>query len=102
VLPVGTPGEHGVLARGGWAQAQINFNSKWQMNLAYGIESIDGTNLRTGDRDKNQTYMTNVMYKLSTQVTLAWEWRRFLTNYRNQQSVNAIGDTANMAVSYAF
>jgi hypothetical protein len=102
VLPVGTPGEHGVLARGGWAQGQVNFNAKWQMNLAYGLESVDGANLRTGDRDKNQTYMTNLMYKLSTQITLAWEWRRFLSNYRNQQSLNAIGDTANMAISYAF
>ncbi|HEV2690160.1 MAG TPA: hypothetical protein VGV35_16495 [Bryobacteraceae bacterium] len=103
VLPVGTPdGEHGVLARGGWAQAQINFNTKWQMNLAYGLESVDATNLRTGDRSKNQTYMTNLMYKLAPSVTLAWEWRRFLSNYQNQRALNAIGDTANMAISYAF
>jgi hypothetical protein len=102
VLPVGTPGEHGVLARGGWAQGQINFNAKWQMNLAYGLESDAGRNLRTGDRGKNQTYMTNLMYKLSPHITWAWEWRRFLSDYRNQQAVNAIGDTANMAIAYIF
>jgi len=102
VLPVGTPGEHGVLARGGWAQGQINFNAKWQMNLAYGLETIDQANLRTGDRGKNQTYMTNLMYKLSPHITWAWEWRRFLSDYRNQQVANAIGDTANMAISYIF
>jgi len=102
VLPPGTPGEHGVLGRGGWVQGQINFNSKWQMNLAYGLESDKGRNLRTGDRAKNQTYMTNLMYKFSPHITWAWEWRRFLTDYRNQQAVNAIGDTANMAIAYIF
>ncbi|HYL72591.1 MAG TPA: hypothetical protein VEU96_00210 [Bryobacteraceae bacterium] len=102
VLPLGTPGEHGVLGRGGWVQGQINFNSKWQMNLAYGLESDKGRNLRTGDRAKNQTYMANLMYKLTPHITWAWEWRRFLTDYRNQQAVNAIGDTANMAIAYIF
>jgi hypothetical protein len=35
-------------------------------------------------------------------VTFAWEWRRFLTNFRNQQLANEQGDHANMAVAYAF
>ena len=102
VLPPGTPGEHGVLARGGWAQAQVNFSAKWQANLAYGIESIDPTNLRTGDRGKNQTYMTNLMYKVSPHITWALEWRRFLTDFKNQQTLNAIGDHVNLAISYIF
>jgi hypothetical protein len=102
VLPVGTPGEHGVLSSGGWVQAQINFNAKWQMNLAYGLESDDGTNLISGDRSRNQTYMANIMYKLSPHITWAWEWRRFQTNYLNQQTLNAIGNTANMAIAYFF
>jgi hypothetical protein len=102
VLPPGTPGEHGVAARGGWIQAQINFSAKWQLNSAYGLESVDGSNLRTGDRAKNQTYMTNLMYKPWPRMTWAWEWRRFLTDYRNQPAVNAIGDHANMAIAYIF
>ncbi len=46
--------------------------------------------------------MTNLMYKLSPHITWAWEWRRFLTDYRNQPAANAAGDHANMAVSYIF
>jgi hypothetical protein len=102
VLPPGTPGEHGVLGRGGWVQAQFNLHPKWQVNMAYGLESLDQSNLRTGDRGKNQTYMTNLMYKFSPHLTWAWEWRRFLTNYSNQATLNAAGDHANMAVSYIF
>ncbi len=102
VLAVGTPGEHGVLASGGWAQAQFNLNRKWQMNLAYGLESDEGSNLITGSRGRNQTYMTNLMYKVSPHFTWAWEWRRLMTNYQNQQSLNAIIQTANMAIAYVF
>jgi hypothetical protein len=35
-------------------------------------------------------------------VTFAWEWRRFLTNYRNHQAANNIGEHANMAIAYTF
>jgi hypothetical protein len=102
ILPVGTAGEHGVESRGGWTQAQFNVNPKWQVNLAYGIDIANMSQLRTGDRSKNQTYMGNLMYKFSPHVTFAWEWRRFLTNFRNQQLANEKGDHANMAVAYAF
>lgn len=102
ILPVETSGEHGVLTRGGWTQGQLNFTPKWQLNLAYGVESPDVSNLRTGDRSKNQTYMANVMYKLSKNVTFAWEYRRLLTNFKNQSLANEQGDHANVAVAYSF
>ncbi len=102
VLAPGTPGEHGVFSSGGWVQAQINFNKKWQMNLAYGLESDRGTNLIVGDRSRNQTAMANVMYKLSPHITWSWEWDRFMTGYLNQQALNARVNTANMAIAYFF
>jgi len=102
ILPVETSGEHGVLTRGGWTQGQLNFTPKWQLNLAYGLESPDVSNLRTGDRSKNQTYMANVMYKLSKNVTFAWEYRRLLTNFKSQGAANEQGDHANIAVAYSF
>ena len=102
ILPVGTVGQHGVESRGGWMQAQFNVNPKWQVNLAYGIDIANMSQLRTGDRSKNQSYMGNLMFKYNPHVTFAWEWRRFLTNFRNQQFANEHGDHANMAVAYAF
>ncbi len=101
-LALGTPGEHGIGTRGGWMQAQFNWFAKWQTNAAYGIEAPELHNLTTGSRSKNQTYMVNLMYKFSPNVTFAWEWRRFLTNYRNQLAANNLGDLANMAVAYTF
>jgi hypothetical protein len=102
VLAVGTPGEHGVFAAGGWAQAQFDLNKKWQVNVDYGLEQDQGSNLITGSRSKNQTYMTNLMYKASPHITFAWEWRRILTDYRNQQAMNAIIQVANMGIAFSF
>ncbi len=102
ILPVGTAGEHGVESRGGWSQAQFNFNPKWQMNLAYGIDADRNRNLRTGDRNKNQTYTGNIIYKYSPNVNLSVEWRRFLTNWKNQQFANEIGDHINLGIAYIF
>jgi hypothetical protein len=102
ILPVGTVGEHGVEARGGWAQAQFNATAKWQVNLVYGIELANPSQLRTGDRSKNQSYMGNLVFKLSPSVTFAWEWRRILTDFRNQRSANEKGDIGNMGVAYTF
>jgi hypothetical protein len=102
VLPVGTPGQHGVETRGGWTQAQVNFTAKWQTNLIYGIELPNPHQLTAGLRDKDQTYTGNVMYKWSPNVTLALEWRRFLTNFRNQQTFDEQGDQVNLAVAFTF
>jgi len=102
VLPPGTPGEHGVEARGGWAQAQVNFNSRWQANLAYGLEVPNAGQLPVGNRSKNRTYMGNIMFKVSPAVTLAWEYRRLLTDFRNQSFANERGDHVNLGVAFAF
>src|SRR4029077_9357021 len=67
VLPVGTPGAHGVGSAGGWMQAQVQLAPRWQANFSYGLETNAAVNLRTGDRNRNRTAMSNLMYKLSPQ-----------------------------------
>jgi hypothetical protein len=102
VNAVGTPGEHGVESRGGWIQAQANWTKKWQSNVAYGIDSINAHQLAVGSRNKTQTYMTNVMYKWSPNVTFALEYKRFLTNFRNQLLYDELGDHINLAIAFTF
>ena len=102
VLPVGTPGQYGVQSRGGWSQAQFNVTPKWQVNLSYGIESDLNRYLRVGDRDKNQTYVGNLIYKYTQHVNFAWEWRRLLTNWKDQRAADETGDHFNFAAAYIF
>jgi len=99
---VGTTGGHGVRSQGGWMQAQFNFAKQWQVNLGYGIETPSASQLPVGNRWRNQNYMGNVMYKLSPNLTFAWEYRRMLTDFRNQTFANERGDHINLAVAYIF
>ena len=102
VTAVRTAGQHGVESRGGWVQLQANWNKRWQNNAAYGIDAMNARELPVGARDKTQTYMGNLVYKWSPSVSLAWEWKRFLTNYRNQRAFDEKGDHVNMAVAFTF
>ena len=72
------------------------------MKLGYRIETPTASEIPAGNRWRNQNYMGNLMCKLSTNLTLAWEYRRMLTDYRNLISANERGDNVNLAVVYMF
>jgi hypothetical protein len=102
IQPVGTFGDRGVRSSGGWTQAQFNVTSKWQVNLAYGVDTPNVRDISIGSRTRNQSYMGNIMYKYTPHMTIAWEYRRMLTDFRNQLFANERGDTANLAFAYLF
>jgi hypothetical protein len=99
---VGTVGAHGVESRGGWSQAQWSFNRQWQLNLGYGIDAPNASQLPVGNRSRSQTYMGNIIYKLNLNVSLALEYRRLLTDFRNQILANERGEHIDLAVAYQF
>ena len=99
---VGTVGAHGVESRGGWLQAQTNLAKQWQLNLGYGLDSVNAGQLPVGNRNRNQTYFGNLIYKLNLNVNLAMEYRRLLTDYRNQILANERGDHVDLAILYTF
>ncbi len=102
IQPPGTPGQHGVEDRGGWAQAQFSLARRWQTNLAYGIDAPVASDLPIGNRNRNQTYMGNVMFKMSPALTWALEYRRILTDFHNQVAGNERGNHLNFSVAYTF
>jgi hypothetical protein len=99
---VGTVGAHGVESRGGWIQAQFNFNKQWQTNLAYGIDAANAAELPVGSRSRNQSYIGNVIYKVNLNIALSLEYRRILTDYRNQLTANERGDHVDLGIAYSF
>ena len=99
---VGTAGAHGVLSRGGWVQGQFNFSKQWQLNLAYGIDAPDTAELPVGNRNRNQQYMANIINKLTRNINLSVEYRRILTDYRNQIFANERGDHIDLGLAYLF
>jgi len=72
------------------------------MNLAYGLEVPNASEIPVGNRWRNQTYMGNLIYNLTHNVMFAWEYKRLLTDYRNQPFADERGDNANLAIGYIF
>ncbi len=99
---VGTIGAHGVESRGGWFQAQTNLAKQWQLNLGYGLDAPNARELPVGNRNRNQTYMGNLIYKLNLNINLALEYRRLLTDYKNQLFANERGDHVDLGILYTF
>jgi hypothetical protein len=99
---VGTAGAHGVLSRGGWSQLQLNWTKQWQTNIAYGIDQPQDSEIAVGSRSRNQQYMANVINRLTRNISLSLEYRRILTDYRNQLAANERGDHVDLGLAYIF
>ena len=99
---VNTAGGHGVLSRGGWAQLQLNWSKRWQTNIAYGIDQPQDSEIPVGNRSRNQQYMANVIDRLTRNINFSLEYRRILTDYRNQSAANERGDHVDLGVAYIF
>jgi hypothetical protein len=99
---VGTRGARGVTSRGGWAQLQMNWTKKWQTNLAYGIDQPDDSEIAVGSRSRNQQYMANVIDRMTRNISLSLEFRRILTDYRNQLAADERGDHVDLGLAYIF
>jgi len=99
---VGTAGARGVNSRGGWAQMQFNWTKKWQTNLAYGIDQPDDAKLPVGNRSRNQQYMANVIDRMTRNIALSLEYRRILTDYRNQLTADERGDHVDLGLAFIF
>ena len=99
---VGTAGARGVTSRGGWAQVQLNWTKKWQTNLAYGIDQPQDSEIAVGSRSRNQQYMANVIDRMTRNIALSLEYRRILTDYRNQLTADERGDHVDLGLAYIF
>jgi hypothetical protein len=99
---VGTVGAHGVLSHGGWAQLQFNWTKQWQTNIAYGIDQPDDAEIAVGARSRNQQYMANVIDRLTRNISLSLEYRRIVTDYRNQLAADERGNHVDLGLAYIF
>ncbi len=99
---VGTPGAHGVLSRGGWAQVQFNLNKSWQLNGGYGIDNPSAHDLPTGARNRNENVFTNFIYKLNTNINFSLEYRRLLTYFKDQAPLTGRANQVTASAAYLF
>jgi hypothetical protein len=102
IQPVGTAGAHGVLSRGGWAQAQFNLSNSWQLNGGYGIDDPNAHDLPTGARNRNANVFANFIYKLNTNINFSLEYRRLLTYFKDQSALTGRANQVTASAAYLF
>lgn len=99
---VGTPGGHGVLSRGGWAQAQFKLNKQWMLNGGYGIDQPSAHDLPVGSRFRNENIFGNFIYSLTSNIQWSLEYRRLLSYYRDQAFATGRANQFTLSAAYLF
>lgn len=99
---VGTSGAHGVLSRGGWAQAQFKLSQKWELNLGYGIDDPSARNLPVGSRYRNENIFANLIESVTHNLQWSIEYRRLLTYFRDQALLTGRADQYTLSAAYLF
>jgi hypothetical protein len=102
VEAVGTPGGHGVLSRGGWAQTQFNLDKHWQLNAGYGIDQPSAYDLPVGSRYRNENVFANFIYSLTSNIQWSLEYRRLLSYYRDQPFDTGRANQFTLSAAYLF
>lgn len=99
---VGTPGGHGVLSRGGWAQAQFKLGKAWQVNSGYGIDQPRAYDLPVGLRYRNENVFANFIDSVGPNFQWSLEYRRLLTYYRDQAFFTGRANQFTLSAGYFF
>lgn len=99
---LGTPGGHGVLSRGGWAQAQFDLDKHWQLNGGYGIDQPSASDLAVGARFRNENIFANFIYSLTSNIQWSLEYRRLLSYYRDQAYATGRANQFTLSAAYLF
>jgi hypothetical protein len=99
---VGTPGGHGVLSRGGWAQAQFKLTKRWELNGGYGIDQPSAHDLPVGSRYRNENVFANFIYSLTANFQWSLEYRRLLTYFVGQPLDTGRANQFTLSAAYLF
>jgi hypothetical protein len=99
---VGTPGGHGVLSRGGWAQAQFIVHRVWQLNGGYGIDQPSAYDLPIGERYRNENIFGNFIYSMTENIQWSLEYRRLMSYYKDQAADTGRANQLTLSAAYQF
>ena len=68
-------------AKGFWVQVMTDPMEKLNWNLGYGLDDPDDNDLSKGYRSRNNMLFSSLYYKLTTAVTVAFEYSNITTAY---------------------
>jgi hypothetical protein len=80
-------------SKGGWIAAALGPWDKWQFNVGFSAESVDGDDLRgmTGDkRTYNRSIFGNMLYSLNKSTQIGFELSHWRTDYQGEDDGDSI------------
>jgi hypothetical protein len=97
------PSSHGyshVHSTGGWVEVTLGPWHKAEYNVGFAMDRAERGDVYDGDRIRNRTIFSNVIYALNKQTDIGFELSHWRTEYRNTDDGNAMRLQA--AVKYKF
>lgn len=70
---------------GGWLQASWYPAKTVNINFTYGLDDPDDDDLSDGQRDRNETWFTNLYWTFLPSTTFALEYQYLKTGYKNSE-----------------
>lgn len=74
-----------IATTGGWVQACWFANEDLNINLGYGLDDPDDSDLSNGGRIRNETVFTNLYWSFLPSTTFAIEYQVLNTDYKNAE-----------------
>ena len=89
-----------IAAKGGWAQLLVEASAALTLGAGYGVDDPDDDDLAAGGRARNERIFANFFYKLTPAVTVAAEYSRMTTDYKDSEEAEA--DRVHGSLIYRF
>jgi len=74
-----------IAAQGGWVEFLIDLTQRLNLNLGYGLDAPNQSDLNAKDRSRNETIFTTLYYNIKP-ITFAVEYVNMTTSYKDAAS----------------
>lgn len=89
-IDAGTGVYNEIAAKGGWVGAGLGPWDKWRFNVGAGVDGVDGSDVKTGDRLKNRSIFGNVIYSVNKNAEIGFELSNWQTDYKGPGDADSL------------
>lgn len=68
-------------SKGGWIQASLTPEGKWNYNFGFGMEDVESGDLNYGQRSMNRSIYANAIYSINQNMQVGFELSHWRTEY---------------------
>jgi hypothetical protein len=77
-------------SKGGWVAAELGPWDKWRFNVGAGVDGVDRSDVKTGDRLRNRSIFGNVIYSVDKNAEIGFELSSWQTDYKGPGDADSL------------